>query len=119
EFYWKVERGQRTSNRDFACSKGLLSLEKTPTEVTWSAGDKLASDTVAKAFGLTDKADLLKRDDPGPFVAAKGTTLKTWLIIAFIVFIVISELSDCSGSPGGNRSSGGSYGGFSTGGGHK
>ena len=118
EFYWKVARGERTSNRDFASSKGLLSLEKTPTEVTWSAGDKLASDTVAKAFGLTDKADLLKRDDPGPFVAASGARLKTWLIL-FIVFMAISAMVDCSGSPGGTRSSGGSYGGFSTGGGHK
>jgi len=121
EFYWKVERGQRTSNRDFASSKGLLSLEKTPSEVTWSAGDKLASDTVAEAFGLKDKADLLKRDDPGPFVAAKSIGCGTLFVIAIVVIILLVLLSNCSGSPsgGGYRSSGGSYGGFSTGGGHK
>ena len=121
EFYWKVVRGQRTKNRDFVSSKGLLSLEKTASEVTWSAGDKLSSDTVAKAFGLTDKAQLLKRDDPGPFVAAKGVAFKTWLVMAIIFFVAISSaLSDCSGQSGGaNRTSGGSYGGFSTGGGHK
>ncbi len=118
EFYWKVERGQRTLNLDFISSKGLLSFEKTDSEVTWSAGDKVASDAVAKAFGLTDKADLLKRDDPGPFVAAKSG-LNKWIFAAVILFMVISAVADCSGSSGGNRSSGGSYGGFSTGGGHK
>ena len=120
EFYWKVERGQRTSNRDFASSKGLLSLEKTPSEVTWSAGDKLASDTVAEAFGLKDKADLLKRDDPGPFVAAKSIGCATLFIIAIVIIILLVLLSNCSGPlGGGTRSSGGSYGGFSTGGSHK
>ena len=120
EFYWKVERGQRTSNRDFASSKGLLSLEKTPSEVTWSAGDKLASDDVAKAFGLSDKADLLKRDDPGPFVATKGIGCAPLFIIAIVIIILLVLLSNCSGpSGGGTRSSGGSYGGFSTGGSHK
>jgi len=120
EFYWKVERGQRTSNRDFASSKGLLSLEKTPSEVTWSAGDKLASDDVAKAFGLSDKADLLKRDDPGPFVATKSIGCATLFIIAIVIIILLVLLSNCSGpSGGGTRSSGGSYGGFSTGGSHK
>lgn len=119
EFYWKVERGQRSSNRDFANAKSLLSLEKTPSEVTWSSGDRLTSDTVAKAFKIK-AADALKRDDPGPFVAAAGTPLKTWIIIAIVVFIVLSELADCSGSSGGGtRSSGGSFGGYSSGGGHK
>lgn len=119
EFYWKVERGQRTSNRDFASAKGLLSLEKTPSEVTWSSGDKLSSDAVAKAFGMMDKADLLKREDPGPFVAAKGSTSTILYFVAIIVFLLLSELSDCSGSTGSSRSAGGSFGGFSTGGGHK
>ena len=120
EFYWKVERGQRTLNLDFASSKGLLSFEKTDSEATWSAGDKLASDTVAAAFGLKDKADLLKRDDPGPFVATKSIGCASLFIIAIVVIILLSLLSNCSGSSGGGyRSSGGSYGGFSTGGGHK
>jgi hypothetical protein len=32
EFYWQVERGQKTSNRDFASSKGLLSMEQSRNE---------------------------------------------------------------------------------------
>jgi hypothetical protein len=120
EFYWQVTRGQKTSNRDFASAKGLLSLEQTPNEVTWSAGDKLASDTVAKAFKLEDKADVLQRDDPGPFTAKSGLGCGTIILIAIIIIILLIILSNCSGSSGsGYRSSGGSFGGYSSGGSHK
>ncbi|MFN4117733.1 DUF4178 domain-containing protein [Acidovorax sp.] len=120
EFYWQVTRGQKTSNRDFASAKGLLSLEQTPNEVTWSAGDKLASDTVAKAFNLQDKKDLLQRDDPGPFVASQGVGCATVILVAVAVLILLIILSNCSGSSGsGYRSSGGSFGGYSSGGSHK
>lgn len=122
EFYWQVTRGQKTSNRDFASAKGLLSMEQTPNEVTWSSGDKLASDTVAKAFKLEDKKDVLQRDDPGPFVAKSGLGCGTIIIIAIVIIILLILLSNCSGSSGssGYRSSGGSFGGYSSGGGgHK
>jgi endogenous inhibitor of DNA gyrase (YacG/DUF329 family) len=120
EFYWQVTRGQKTTNRDFASSKGLLSMEQSPNEITWSAGDKLASDTVAKAFKLDDKADVLARDDPGPFVAKSGLGCGTIILIAVIILILLIILSNCSGSSGsGYRSSGGSFGGYSSGGSHK
>ena len=121
EFYWQVTRGQKTSNRDFASSKGLLSMEQGANEVTWSSGDKLSADTVAKAFGLENKKDLLQRDDVGPFVAAKGAGCGTVILIAVILLIVLIILSDCSGSSGSSysRSSGGSWGGYSSGGSHK
>ena len=119
EFYWQVTRGQKTSNRDFASAKGLLSMEQSPNEVTWSAGDKLSSDTVAKAFKLENQKDLLQRDDPGPFVQPKGNLVKT-IIVIIIILIILSALDDCSGSSGGSfRSSGGSFGGYSSGGSHK
>ena len=120
EFYWQVERGQKTSNRDFESSKGLLSMEQSRNEITWSSGDKLASDTVVKAFKLEDKKDVLQRDDPGPFVAAKGMGCGTIILIAVVILILLIILSDCSGSSGsGYRSSGGSFGGYSSGGSHK
>ncbi len=120
EFYWQVERGQKTFNRDFASAKGLLSMEQTPHEITWSSGDKLASATVAKAFGLSDQQDLLQRDDPGPFVAASGLGIGTVIFLVFVLFIVVVLMSNCSGSSGGAyRSSGGSMGGYTSGGGHK
>ena len=116
EFYWKVERGQRTTNLDFSSSKGLLSFEKTDTEVTWSSGDRLDSKTVAEAFGLDN---LATRDDPGPFVAAKGGGCGTVITIIVILIWVLIVMTDCSGSSSGNRTSGGSYGGYSSGGSHK
>ena len=120
EFYWPVQRGQKTTNRDFASAKGLLSMEQSPNEITWSAGDKLSSDTVAKAFKLDDKKDVLKRDDPGPFVAKSGLGCGTIIIIAVVILILLIILSNCSGSSGsGYRSSGGSFGGYSSGGSHK
>jgi len=120
EFYWQVMRGQKTANRDFESGKGLLSMEQSANEITWSAGDKIASDTVVQAFGLQDKKDVLQRDDPGPFVAAKGVGCATVILIAVVILILLVLLSNCSGSSGsGYRSSGGSYGGYSSGGSHK
>jgi hypothetical protein len=120
EFYWQVERGQKTSNRDFESSKGLLSMEQSQSEITWSAGDKLASDTVVQAFNLGDRKDVLQRDDPGPFVARSGLGCGTIILIAVIILILLIILGNCSGSSGsGYRSSGGSFGGYSSGGGHK
>ncbi len=120
EFYWQVERGQKTFNRDFANVKGLLSMEQTPHEITWSSGDKLASATVAQAFGMTDQQDLLQRDDPGPFVAAKGFGMGAVVLLVFVLIVVMALMGNCSGSSGGAyRSSGGSLGGYTSGGGHK
>ncbi len=128
EFYWQVSRGQKTSNRDFGSSKGVLSLEQSRNEVTWSAGDKIASDTVAKAFKLDDKKDVLQRDDPGPFVAKSGMGCGTIILVAVVIIILLIILSRCSScdprvencsSSSSYRSSGGSYGGYSSGGGHK
>jgi hypothetical protein len=129
EFYWQVTRGQKTFNRDFEGSKGMLSMEQGANEITWSAGDKLASDTVAKAFKLEDKKDLLQRDDTGPFVAKSGLGCGTIILIAVVILILLALLSrcnscdpqkeNCSSSSSGYRSSGGSYGGYSSGGSHK
>ena len=120
EFYWQVTRGQKTFNRDFASAKGLLSLEQTPTEVTWSIGNKIDSNTVATAFGLEDKKDMLRRQDVKPFSAAPQISLRTIIIVVVVIVLVLMLLGTCSGgSGGGYRSSGGSYGGYSSGGGHK
>ena len=50
EFYWLVQRGQKTFNRDFVNGKRMLSQEQSGTEVVWSSGDQLSSDAVVKAF---------------------------------------------------------------------
>ena len=127
EFYWQVQRGQKTQNKDFANGKRLLSMEQTPTELVWSSGDQLASEVVAKAFKLEGKEELLKRD-VAPFSAAKSVGIGTIIVVLVITLILLSLLSRCSScdprvencsSSSSSRSSGGSWGGFSGGGGHK
>ena len=128
EFYWQVTRGQKTSNRDFVSGNTILSLEQSPNELTWSLGSKISSDTVAKAFALEGKKDLLKRSDASPVSAAKGIGCSSVVILIIILVAVLGMLSRCSScdpstqncsSGGSARSSGGSFGGFSGGGGHK
>jgi hypothetical protein len=125
EFYWQVERGQTTQNRDFAAGKRLLSLEQTGSELVWSSGDQVASDLVAKAFGLDDKKDLLKRGDAAPFSAAPSVGIGTIIVVLILLVLLSSMLARCSSCDpkvencSTSRSSGGSFGGFSGGGGHK
>jgi hypothetical protein len=125
EFYWPVVRGQTTQNKDFASGKKLLALEQSPTELVWSYGEQISSDAVAQAFKLQDKKDLLKRD-VAPFSAAPSMSIGSIIVILFIMLIVLSMLSKCSSCDpkvencsSSYRSSGGSFGGFSGGGGHK
>lgn len=125
EFYWPVERGQRSSNRDFAAGPLLLSLERTTRELTWSAGNKLNAGDVAKAFGLDSKRREFARSDVGPTSSIGGLSLSTWLIILMVIILLVvifsrdDEESGGGSSGSGWRSSGGSYGGWSSGGGHK
>lgn len=120
EFYWQVQRGQKTFNRDFASTRGLLSLEQSPQEITWSAGDKIDSRAVAKAFHLTDQQALLQRADAAPFVAAKGLGCGALIAIGLLLIVLLVLMNSCSGNNGaGYRSAGASSGGYTSGGGHK
>lgn len=126
EFYWPVEQGQKTFNRDFAKGDTLLSMERGAREVTWSSGSKIASDAVAKAFGLEGRKDLLKRADAGPTSAGGGIGCGTIMLMFIVILILLAVIKACvddddtrSGLARGSRSSGGSFGGYSGGGGHK
>ncbi len=130
EFYWQVSRGQRTSNRDFASGANLLSMEQSPNEVVWSVGSRIDSAKVAAAFKLQDQQKLLRRSDVGPVSFGSAMSVRTLIVIFLLLLLfstLISRCSSCdprvencsSGYVGGARSSGGSFGGFSSGGGHK
>ncbi len=127
EFYWPVERGQQTFNRDFASGTSLLAMEESPREVTWSSGSKIDSDAVAKAFNLEDKREQLKRSDAGPTSAAGGVGCGTLILLFIVILVILLLVRACmdnedgagSGFSSGGRSSSGSYGGYSSGGGHK
>jgi hypothetical protein len=127
EFYWQVTRGQKTFNRDFASGKSLLSMEQSPHEVTWSVGNTIDSALVAKAFKLEGKKELLQRSDAGPASATKGVGCGTVIVLILVLVLFLALISRCSScdpqvencSSSSTRSSGGSFGGFSSGGGHK
>ncbi len=126
EFYWQVSRGQKTSNRDYTSGNNLLSMEQSPNELTWSVGSKIDSNAVAKAFNLEGKKELLARSDAGPISVAPDVSNKL-VFVVFIAMILIAlmmercsscdpRVENCASS---GRTSGGSFGGFSGGGGHK
>lgn len=143
EFYWKLARGERTFNTDFASGKYRLNREQVGTELTWSAGETLESDTVAAAFRLPESAKAALKRDALP--VSSGFNLRNkglWIFIGLVlILLLISQCSDddcdalrstygeasneyrqClrSGSSGGGvRTGGGSWGGFSGGGSHK
>ena len=130
EFYWQVSRGQRTSNRDYASGANLLSMEQSPNEVVWSVGSKIDSANVAQAFKLQAQQNLLQRSDAGPVSLGSFMSVRTLIVIFLLLLlfsVVISRCSSCdpavqncsSNYSSGARSSGGSFGGFSSGGGHK
>ncbi|MDM0044577.1 DUF4178 domain-containing protein [Variovorax dokdonensis] len=122
EFYWKVERGQTSFNRDFANGPALLSMEKSGKEITWSSGKRIDSAQVASAFGLDARKALFKRADAAPLSSAPRIGCGTIILILFLLLIVLIILSTCSGGTSSGysgRSAGGSYGGYSSGGSHK
>ena len=128
EFYWQVQRGQQTQNRDYSNGSHLLSMERSPNELTWSVGAAIDSAVVAKAFGLEGKKALLERSDVAPVSALKGLGLLTvaGLFLGILLLLLLlsrcagcdPELDNCAASTT-PRSSGGAYGGYSGGGGHK
>jgi hypothetical protein len=113
--------------RDFAKGAALLSMEQTADEISWSSGDRLSADTVAKAFGLEDSKALLQRADASPVSSNLGGNFRTFLIIVVVLILLAmleTRCSDCDPkvencNSNNYRSSGGSFGGWSGGGGHK
>ncbi|ABM93209.1 DUF4178 domain-containing protein [Methylibium petroleiphilum] len=147
EFYWRLARGERTRNTDYRGPGGKqLNREQTgeggDAEVTWSAGAALDADVLFKAFKLDDGQRAALQRDAKP-VSTKGfggmAGLFLFLLFVVVVFSMVrcgrddcselrrtygeasNEYQSCARNSGsGVRSSGGSYGGFSTGGGgHK
>lgn len=147
EFYWPVRLDDRVQVTDYASADGrlLLSREQQGPEVTWSGGQTLPAEAVQKAFGLTAPAAQFTRD-ASAFKNSGGTLLRNLIIGLFLIVLLFALLRACSsddcqqykdafgensneyrqcrgssrGSGGYIGNSGGSYGGYSSGGGgHK
>ena len=95
------------------------------TAFAYDVGDKVDSATIVAAFRLDAKKDLFKRADALPVSAASGLGCSTVIIILVVLVLVLLVLSTCSSRCDpryencSSRSSSGSYGGYSSGGGHK
>jgi hypothetical protein len=125
-----------------------LSREQTGSEVTWSAGATLRAATVADAFKLPASArSAIERDvKPLNTLSKSGASLGsgTVIFVFVLIFVLLSVLESCDdddcdrvrstfgaasneyrqclaqrGSGSSGRTGGGSYGGWSGGGGHK
>ncbi len=106
EFYWRLERAQRTENTDYRGTGkfGARQLNRERTghgdteEIVWSAGESISSDMVLKAFRLgPDKAQALRRD-AAPFVADKTSLLvKLFVGALFAAFVLMLFRCDSDG----------------------
>jgi hypothetical protein len=141
EFYWRVKVDETAVVDDYVgvgpAVKKRLSREQTPDEVTWSAGETVAASEVAKAFGLA-APQALARDSAPLSSTSKGVPAVVILFIVFVVLVMLTsrcssddcdevratfgaqsnEYRQCLNNRSSGRS-GGSYGGWSSGGGHK
>lgn len=145
EFYWQLQRNQRTVNSDYIGTGGAggqrLNREQTGDEVTWSAGGTLTADQVLQAFKLApDKRASLQRDALPTSLGGSGMLRQVvlWSIVIIVLLILFrcdsssdncnqvkatygeasTEYRNCRSSSS-YRSGGGSFGGYSSGGGHK
>lgn len=148
EFYWRIERDERARVTDFegtgSAAAKRLSREKARSEVTWSAGETLDATAVADAFAIAPDARGALQRDVAP-TSFKAAGVPKALLIFVVVLVVVMLLSMCSddecdkikstfgaasaeyqqcarnrGSGTSGRVGGGSYGGWSSGGGgHK
>jgi Domain of unknown function (DUF4178) len=150
EFYWRLEREQRTYNTDYRGSGAFasrhLNRERTGVgdaqEIVWSAGQTIGSDAILKAFKLApDQAQALRRD-AAPTSGNAASLLAKLFFWGFVAVVVLTlfqcdspddcaavrssygeasnEYRNClANQRSSSRTSGGSWGGYSSGGGHK
>jgi ribosomal protein S27AE len=148
EFYWRVKRDERALVADYegtgADSGRRLSREQSGNEVTWSAGQTLDAAVVAEAFAVAPGARAALQRDVAPFTAT-GNGSRNAIVVFVVIVLLFAMLSrcdrdDCDGvrqtfgqasteyqqcarqraTSGVPRTGGGSFGGYSSGGGgHK
>ncbi len=114
ELYWRVEVGESVEATDYQDGGDLVSVERAPTEVTYSLCEPIGAMDLVGAFGLQARS-------PPPNTGGGGATAGGcagsvgMIVIIVIVLVVLSVLMDgCDGCVGGG---GGGFGGPSFGGG--
>ena len=98
EFYWKLERGQRTNNIDYASGKKRLNREQSGDEVTWSAGQAIDADVIAAAFKLPEARRAAIQRDASPVIGGASSVVKSMILGVVVLVILVVMLKDCSRS---------------------
>jgi hypothetical protein len=147
EFYWQLQRGQSTFNTDYQAAGKCLNRERTgqggEQEVVWSAGETLTAKAVSQAFRLAPDKDAALQRDVLPTSSSSGmhgllAKAFFWVFVVVLLLMLFrcgSSSSDCGNERRAygessqeyqsclrnnrSRTGGGSFGGFSSGGGHK
>ena len=155
EFYWRLQRDERTLNTDYqgtgAQASRRLNQEQTQgeagAEIVWSVGETLTAEAVVRAFALPRNVLAGLQRDATPLsisrIFGSGGIIRfvVWFVLLLILILVLQrcetrrcddvratfgassyEYQQClnsSSSGSSYRGYGGSYGGYSSGGGHK
>lgn len=150
EFYWQVRRGERLAVTDYVgtppAKHRRLSRERSADEVVWSAGEVLSSDALAEGFDLPAArrgalrrgASVLAMANQGLPAGLRPSTIITLVLVFLLVMLIVrcsdddcvaarnafgassAEYRECLRNGRVSGSGGGSWGGYSSGGGgHK
>ncbi len=77
--------------------RALLSLEHTTNETVWSGGESLPAQAVAAAFGLApQQAAQLERSGPPDMGALLGGFRPSWIALLVILIVILLLLAMCS-----------------------
>lgn len=97
EFYWPVRLEDRVHVTDYLTRDGqyLLSRERQGNEVTWSGGRPVPADVVQNAFGLRAPAAQFSRD-ASAFKNSGATLLRNIVIALFVIVLLFALLRACS-----------------------
>ncbi len=93
EFYWRVRKGEAVNYFDYIAPPRMLSVEKSPQEVTVSVAEYLQREEVEQAFGLAlPKREGIAANQPKPF-GKEGSKMGGVALLAFFAaFIVQSNI---------------------------
>lgn len=92
EFYWRVKKGEPATVRDYICPPEVLSSASSDQEQTWSLGEYLEPDAVAKAFNIKEALPTVigvAPNQPSPYRGAEtGEIYRYWWILSGVVIVL-------------------------------
>ncbi len=97
EFNWQIRRGDRARCVDFVCPPFTLSMEKTPQETVWSAGEYVEPQQIWTSFKLEGQAPDrigIGAAQPNPYTPmARPMHLSFWI---FFLSMILIQMGACA-----------------------